>query len=242
MRVISETGYYHIILRGNGKQIVFEERADYLHFLHLMKQYSGENHVKICAFCLMQNHIHLLVCDNDRNISLFMRRLAGNYAVWFNRKYERTGHLFQGRYIARTVESDEALCIVFRYILNNPRKAGICSAADYPWSSYKAYGNPNSFVDTEVLTEFLGSFAQYAEYIGTDDDEKNDYVFTKRGHDDEWAKKVIRRSLKIENGSVLKSFDQEARNEALRTLREAGLSVRQIERLTGISKSVIQRQ
>ncbi len=239
-RQVSATGYYHVILRGNGKQIIFEEEGDYLHFLGLLKQYSGENKVVVCAFCLMENHVHLLVYDKDENISMFMKRIAGNYALWFNRKYGRIGHLFQDRYKSRPVESDDALCTVFRYILNNPREAGICSAAEYRWSSYKAYGNPNSFADTKILTELIGSFEEYAAYIeGKYEDD--DPEIHRRARDDIWAVSVMKEVLGIEHGAVIRSYDKESRNSALRQLREQGLSVRQIERLTGISRGIIQR-
>ena len=84
-RPLSEIGYYHLILRGNGKQIIFEERSDYVHFLQNLKQYSTENEIKINAFCLMENHVHLLVFDKKRNLPVFMKRLAGNYSIWFNK-------------------------------------------------------------------------------------------------------------------------------------------------------------
>ncbi len=232
-------GYYHLILRGNGKQIIFEDRADYVHFLHNLKQYSAENKITVIAFCLMGNHVHLLVCDKERNLSLFMKRIAGNYAVWFNRKYERTGHLFEGRYLCVPVESEDRLCTVFRYILNNPRKAHICDASEYPWSSYTSYGNPLSFVDTSVMEEMLGSFEKYAAYIAAKY-EDDDFYFPFRKRDDEWAASIIRNTLGAEGGDI-RSFDAEARNDAIRKIREKGLSFRQIERMTGISKSVIQR-
>ena len=241
IRPISETGYYHLIIRGNGKQIIFEERADYIHFLHNLKQYSSENKITINAFCLMENHVHLLIYDKEHNQSLFMKRLAGNYALWFNKKYDRAGHLFQGRYTCRMIESDDALCSVFRYILNNPLKAGICPPAEYQWSSYGRYGDPRSFVDTKILVELLGSFEEYAAYINMKYEDCEDPEFQSPVHDDEWAKEVMQKILNIENGSSIQSYDKESRNEALRQLRENGLSIRQIERLTGISKGIIQR-
>ncbi len=240
-RPVSDTGYYHLTLRGNGKQIIFEERADYIHFLYNLKQYSAENKITINAFCLMENHVHLLVFDKEHNLSMFMKRLAGNYALWFNKKYDRVGHLFQGRYSCRLIESDDALCTVFRYILCNPAKAGICAPEEYQWSSYGRYGDTRSFVDTKILVELLGSFEEYAAYINAKHEDAEDPEFQNPVRDDEWARTVMKETLNIENGSVLRSLDKRSRNEALRTLREKGLSIRQIERLTGISKSIIQR-
>ena len=237
-RIFSENGYYHLILRGNGKQIIFEEKADYIRFLHLLKQYGIEFRISVCAFCLMENHVHLLICDREQNISDFMKNLAGNYAIWFNKKYQRKGHLFQERYISHPAESENALCTVFRYILNNPRNVGICSEAEYPWSSYNRYGTPNSFVDTKNLTELFGSYEEYEEYINAKYEEECPAI---RRSDDEWAKMAIKNALNVENRFVIQSYDRTSRNESIRKLREKGLSVHQIERSTGISKSVIQR-
>ena len=239
-REISERGYYHLILRGNSKQIIFEDRADYIHFLNNLKQYSEEHKIAVNAYCLMENHVHLLVCAGDQDISMFMKRLAGNYALWFNRKYQRTGHLFESRYTSKAIHSDNYLCTVFRYILNNPSDNNICPAADYPWSSYHSYGNPKSFVDTKILMEFIGSFKEYEAFLNSknEDDEIGAFI-SKR--DDEWAKSVIKKTLSIESGTKLQTYDMKTRNEAIRQLKEKGLSIRQMERLTGISKGAIQR-
>ena len=239
-RVLGESGYYHIIARGIGKQILFEEPNDFVHMLHLINRFGIETNVKINAYCLMENHFHLLVYDIEHNTPLFMKKLAGTYAAYFNRKYGRTGHLFQDRYISKNIECEDTLLTVFRYILNNPREAAICNASEYAWSSYKKYGNPNSFVDTMILQELLGSFEEYAAYIDAKY-EDDDTEIEDRAHDDEWAKSVIRKFLKIESGTALQTFDRKTRNDSIKLLKEKGLSVRQIERLTGISKSVIQR-
>ena len=237
-RPVSERGYYHLMVRGNSKLPIFEEQADYIHFLNNLKQYSIDHNIAINAYCLMPNHVHLLICDPEIHKSIFMKRLVGNYAIWFNKKYGRSGHLFENRYVCKPIEGDDLLCTVFRYILVNPQDAGICAPADYPWSSYNRYGNPNSFVDTKVLTELLGSFQEYAVYINSK--HADEEIFPRR-QDDEWAKRVIKEELHVTSGTELQTFDWKLRNDAIRKLREAGLSFRQIERLTGISKGVIQR-
>ena len=237
-----EYGYYHLTMRGVGKQIIFEERCDYIHFLNLLKRFGLDTNVRICAFCLMENHVHLLIYDPDDHLSLFMQKLGGGYSWYFNHKYERIGHLFQDRFGSVPIESEERLLTVLRYILNNPREAGICSAPEYEWSSYSRYGDPNSFVDTLVLQELLGSFEEYAAFINAEDEEhENPVVHERQSHNDEWAKAVIRETLNGQTGTVLRSFDWQKRNKVLSELKEKGLSVRQIERLTGISKSVVQR-
>ena len=233
-------GYYHMTARGISGQDIFEERADYIRYLHLLKRFGEETDVKICAYCLMGNHIHLLVYDKNDNISRFAQKLTGTYAMYFNTKYNRPGYLFQGRFGSVPIESDIQLLRTFRYILNNPEEGGICPKDRYEWSSYSKYGNPASFVDTTVLVEMLGSFEDYRAFLDSveDEPEKRTAVFA---HNDEWAKSVIREVLNGENGMVLKSYDAEKRDEILRMLKAKGLSIRQIARLTGISKSVIQR-
>ena len=238
-RVYSESGYMHITARGNGKQILFEEKPDYLFFLHLLKKYSIETKVSICAFCLMENHVHLLIYDPEKNVSLFMKKLCVTYAGYFNRKYDRIGHLFQGRFGSKVIDDEDYLLTVFRYILNNPRESEINNAAEYPWSSYKSYDNPNSFVDTGIIQELLGSWQDYAEFISSKYEEDSELQVVK--HNDEWAQKIIRDYLNIESGTVLQSYDFQKRNDAIRLLKEKGLSIRQIERLTGINRNAIHR-
>ncbi len=256
----SETGYYHLIVRGNARQIIFEEQADYIRFLHLLKRFGLETQISICAFCLMENHVHILIYDqttdrsrdNDprspasgepenNHVSLFMQKLGVSYSYYFNQKYHRTGHLFEDRFTGIPIESEDHLLTTFRYILNNPRKAGICEASEYQWSSYNRYGNPHSFVDTTVLQELLGSFDEYAAYIAAKYEEEEPPKEQTSVHDDEWAKEEIHNLLNVQSCTDLQAWDWNRRTEALRLLKEHGLSVRQIARLTGISKSAVQR-
>ncbi|MBQ6509090.1 MAG: transposase [Flexilinea sp.] len=231
----SESGYSHIIIRGNGKQILFEEREDHVFFLSILKRYSKETSVIICAYCLMENHVHLLVYDPNDQLSLFMKKLGVSYSGYFNHKYDRVGHVFQGRYISEPVESESYLLTVFRYILNNPHKAGICPAAEYEWNSYKLYGSKNSFVDTGIFQELIGGWNSYSAFIaGENDDQCLEYEDHR--HDDEWAKAVIQKELNLSSGTLLKAWPFDKRNAALRSLKEKGLSLRQIERLTGINR------
>ena len=171
---------------------------------------------------------------------MFMKRLAGNYALWFNRKYQRKGHLFESRYTSIAIHGDDYLCTVFRYIINNPKDKNICPAAEYPWSSYRSYGHPKSFVDIKILMELIGSFEEYEAFLNAKY-ENDEIGFISDKRDDEWAKAVIKKTLNIESGTKLQTYDWETRNDAIRSLKKNGLSIRQIERLTGISKGSIQR-
>lgn len=237
VRIYGESGYMHIYTRGNNKQIIFEDKADYIYYLNLLKNYCSEIGIRICCFCLMDNHVHLLIYDLEQNIPKLMKRLNAAYSGYFNWKYKRTGHLFEGRYNSIPIESEEYLLRAFRYILNNPKKANICIAKDYLWSSYSRYGKSESFVDTSVFQDLIGNWEDYESFVSADYEDCPELeTFTR---DDNWAKAVMRDVLRIKNGSDLQHYDANARNESLQVLKSRGLTIRQIERLTGISQNII---
>ena len=235
------TDYYHLIVRGIGKQVLFEQPADYRYYLKQLEKCSEECCISICAYCLMENHVHLLVRDPDFCQSLFMKKLGICYALYFNEKYERTGHLFQDRFLSELIENEQYLLNVFRYILNNPVKAGLCSAAAYGWSSYGEYDREGSFVDTSIFHELIGDRDAFRRFMCVDSDgECLDYD-SKKGWENYRAQQVISSYLDGKSGTVLQSMERKERDRALRELKGKGLTVRQLERLTGINRNVIQR-
>ncbi|MBQ3849619.1 MAG: transposase, partial [Clostridia bacterium] len=100
-RRLSETGYFHVIVRGIGKQLLFEHDDDYRYYLMLLERYISQLSVSVCAYCLMENHVHLLLKDSKNELSLFMKKMGVSYSSYFNKKYDRTGHLFQDRFFSR---------------------------------------------------------------------------------------------------------------------------------------------
>lgn len=239
-RTMSESGYMHIIVRGIGKQLLFEEPADYKHYLKKLEKYCLETEVKICAYCLMENHVHFLAKGNSASIILLMKKIGVSYSGYFNKKYDRVGHLFQDRYLSEPIENEGYLLTVYRYILQNPEKAGICKSSQYTWSSYKIFENVPEFMDLSVVKAFLRDRTRLESFILQKNDEKcldNDRI----KKDDEWAKEKIKLCLGVASGTVLQSFEKEERDEALIKLKKSGLSIRQIERLTGINRNIIQR-
>ena len=259
------SGYYHVIARGNGKQIIFEEEKDYRYFLRLLEKYSKETAIQICAYCLMENHVHILLCDTGKMCSLFMQKLEITYAWYYNHKYERSGHLFQGRYLREVVDQQEYLLGVFRYILKNPEKAGICKASEYKWNSYYSYGKKDSFLYTDLLEALIGDWEEYTTFIcaekekgkaGKESREDDSFVDKKEfleydrctnrhqdnsRHDDEWAKKLIQDIFCVRSGTEIRTMEKTKRDAAIRELKKRGLSFRQIERLTGVGLGIISR-
>ena len=102
----SESGIYHVMLRGINKQVIFEDEEDSLKFLETLKNYKAISGYKIFAYCLMSNHIHLLLKVEKENLDLIIKRIASSYVYWYNWKYHRSGHLFQDRFKSEPVEDD----------------------------------------------------------------------------------------------------------------------------------------
>ena len=239
-RIKSENGLYHLITKGNGSQILFVDRDDHLYFLSLLERFSREFSVSVLAYCLMDNHVHLIVRDINDNVSTFMRKLDVSYSLFFNKKYERSGHLFHDRYKSEAIDSDVYLLRAFRYVLNNPQKAGICSADEYEWNSYRLYGDRTSFVDTSILQDQIGDPDEYQAFIAGENDDTC-MEFENRKHDDEWGLEIIRELFGVSSGTMLQTWPWEKRNAAIRALKKKGMTIRQIERLTGINRGTIQK-
>ena len=129
-REISENSTYHIMLRGINQQQIFEEAEDYTKFLEILKHYQAVSEYKVYAYCLMGNHIHLLMEFGKEDIGQVFKRIGAKYVYWYNIKYGRKGHLFQDRYKSEPVDDDSYFLTVMRYIHQNPIKAGLCKKVD----------------------------------------------------------------------------------------------------------------
>lgn len=153
---------YHIVCRGNHKEIIFKEEIDFVVYLRILRNnfkfYEDEDY-KLISYCLMDNHVHLLVKTEKQDPSFFMIRLNSMYAKYFNDKYEYIGHLFQARYFSNLITNVGELLEVSRYIHLNPVRANIAKIPeDYKWSSYnKILSNQNKELyihDKEILDIF----------------------------------------------------------------------------------------
>ncbi len=122
----SESGIYHIMLRGINQQQIFEDEEDNTKFIQVLKDCKAVSEYKILAYCLMGNHVHILIKIEKEPIEQVFKRICGRYVYWYNVKYQRVGHLFQDRFKSEPVEDDAYLMTVIRYIHQNPVKAGLC--------------------------------------------------------------------------------------------------------------------
>ena len=111
-RIKSNSGIYHIIMRGINRQTIFEDEEDYNKFIQTMQRYKEIYVYKIYAYCFMRNHLHLLLKEGKEPLETIMRRICGSFVFWYNRKYGRIGCLFQNRYWSEPVEDNEYLLAV----------------------------------------------------------------------------------------------------------------------------------
>lgn len=158
-RVWFPNAKYHVTSRGNRKETLFYEPQDYFKFLTILKETKDKYPFIIQSYCLMTNHYHLQINTQQYNISYIMQIINSNYARYHNKKYELTGHVFQGRCNPELILFPDYELEVNRYIHLNPLKANIVTNLnDYPWSSYHAYAHnkPDPLIDdtSQFLTLF----------------------------------------------------------------------------------------
>ena len=248
-RVFSQTDVYHVILRSVNQHIIFEEDYDYQKFLFILSDCKKKYNVEVCAYCLMNNHIHILIKSPSDVLSNFFQSLETIFVRWYNNKYKRSGHLFQDRFHSYAVEDMGAFLSVIYYIHNNPVKANICRfSSDYKWSSSGAYyGKENTLVDLSLACNIAGSKESLQHFFAREPDREDDEMFandhrqTKHFCTDEQALVIFRNTTNLSSTSEVGKVTKAKRNEYVRSLREKGLTVKQIARLMDISEATIKR-
>ena len=240
----SESGIYHVMLRGINQQQIFEDTEDCNKFIQILHECKAVSEFKLFAYCLMNNHIHLLIKPEKEPIEQVFKRIGARYVYWFNVKYQRVGHLFQDRFKSEPVEDDAYFLMVLRYIHQNPTKAGICkNIEDYKYSSYQEYITKPWLVDTNFVFDMISK----KEFIRYNNEANFDKCLEvedtpKIRVTDEQAKRIIKTVSKCENSTEFQSLDSKLRDEYIAILKQNGLSIRQISRLTGISFGVVRKR
>jgi putative transposase len=159
LRIEIPGGLYHVIVRGNERRAVFRDDRDRERYLDRLAHYREKFGFEFLAYCLMTNHVHLAIETGKAPLSRIMAGLQSSYTQYFNRRHDRVGHLFQGRYKAFLVEKDRYALALVRYIHENPVKARICERPeDAPWSSDRFYrkGKGPEWLDLDRILRMLG--------------------------------------------------------------------------------------
>ena len=239
----SNVGIYHIMLRGVNGQQIFEEQEDCDKFLQVLKDCKAISGFNLFAYCLMGNHIHILLQETSEPIELVMKRIATRFVYWYNIKYQRAGHLFQDRFKSEPIENDAYFLTVLRYIHQNPIKAGICkNVADCENSSYNEYFKNSDLVDSDFVFEIISKdeFAKFNSenvFDGCLDVEDKPKVKVT----DEQAKKIIEKISKCKNVAEFQALANILKEKYIKKFHEKGISVRQIARLCGVSKGMVEK-
>ena len=251
----SGTGIYHVMLRGINRQNIFEEEEDYIRFKNLLFQMvcpvdeSGKPLPARCtfyAYCLMSNHVHLLIREAAEDLASVIKRIGTAYAQYYNKKYQHFGHLFQDRFKSEPVNDNAYFFTLLQYIHQNPLSAGIAKTiSSYPWSSWSEYEQAKIGIPTicntksvlarlpidnlrELVNEPLPKTVMVLDYdsgsVSRSDDEIKNY---------------LRDVFEIQHPTDIQKMERERQDEVLHHLKQFGASLRQIVRLTGISYSIV---
>lgn len=164
-RTISPTDYYHIMMRGNNRESIFIDPEQKTYFSKLLESIRKDAIIEISAYCIMSNHVHLLLKGDIKDISSIMKKINIRYAVFFNKKSDRIGHVFQDRFRSEIINDDAHFLQVIRYIHNNPVNANIVNnVQDYKWHSYYDFLNNRSNIISPVqLSSIMGLFGNNIE-------------------------------------------------------------------------------
>lgn len=253
-RDVSSTGIYHVMIRGINKMKLFEDMSDKYKFLEILSKMKCQGEYLLYAFCLMDNHAHLLFKEENESISMSMKRICVSYSYYFNSKHNRVGHVFQDRFRSERIENDEYLLGCMRYIHNNPVKAAIVSSPEgYKFSSYNIYIDKDemSLVTKELILDIFSedkssALDQYVKFSN----QPEGLNFIDISEDDNMNNaadplKKIKNILAKHNHtieSIITHKNAKERNLVLRDLKEnTNITVTEISRVLGISKYVIYR-
>ena len=245
------TGFYHVCARGTGKQIIFETDDDRWEFLELMRDCCRDAGVTVVAWCLMSNHVHLVLADYEDAMSAAMQRLLLMYARRFNKRIGRAGCLFQDRFERRSLDTDWQVMEAIRSVHAGPQEAGMSLIERYPWSSFaehlRAYDSDaadvtRGFSDPSCVLELFGSAEGFIAYSLAMSDGGEPALCDMK--ETEWERHAFADKFAESLGVPLhgvKAASLAQRNTVIFGLHDAGFTVRQIERYTGIGKSTVSR-
>lgn len=257
-RRLSESKIYHIIIRGNERQNIFRSAEDKEKFLEILRIKRKEGCYEYLAYCLMDNHVHLIIDQGEENIAKIMQGINVRYAQYFNKRYDRIGHLFQDRFKSEEIGDDRYLLAAVRYIHNNPVKVGMVETpANYRWSSYNSYINSGvdlGIVNCKIVRSIFSEEKDRAITLFKE--------FSMLNSEDTFidlSDKVVANEISIQNEEQARDFvlnylrqqhieiealknDKQNRNALIIQLKnQSRMSVRGIANLLGLDRNMIQR-
>ena len=248
LREFSSSKIYHIIIKGIDEGTIFYDDEDRNVFLNKLKITKKKYKYKVLAYCLMNNHVHLVISTENENLSKGIQSLIIRYARYFNRKYDRKGPFVQNRFNSKKVESQRYFLEVCRYVHRNPEKAGIEKTDKYRWSSYHEYIGKEKIIDRRFLMHYLGNdIINFTEYTTQKDSKQEinrlaEFEMIRKLSDD-IVIKIILDKLKFSSvDEIINYFKNEKNHEKIRALKEIqGTNPTQIRRIIRVSRRLIEK-
>jgi len=244
------------MLRGNSGRDIFLDDEDRQKFLNTLTNKKKDNEFILYAYCLMDNHVHLVLKENKDNISHIMKRINTVYAIYFNKKYQQSGHFFQDRFKSEVIEGEPYLLAAIRYIHNNPLKARLVKVPeDYKWSSYSEYLNNQTrmIITEDVLRLFsknlpkaLSLFIKFSQ-----EEDKRDFLEYKEGNQNKKEINTNQKAINFRDQYLKKNHLEltslkERRNKIFRDKliselkNKSVLADREIANLLEINRGIVQ--
>ena len=241
-RIDAPLGEYHVIVKGNLGQVIFEDDDDRIAFLEAVVHYRKKYGFKLHAYALMDNHVHMLINADGKMMASAMQAIQLKYVKHYRDKYELDGHLFKGRYYSVPVYDSYAKIAEIRYIHNNPVKAGLGTIDKYKWSSYNEYISGKRICDIEDFLPLFDGVEGYKKTMGLPDDsmqyEGNSFVRIS----DQKARMIIASITEECDIAGIAILPVEERNELIKTIhKKTSISCNQLSRLVGINRGVISK-
>lgn len=242
IRECAYEGSHHIILKGIDRNNIFNNNDDKDYFIYLLTRYSNKLNIKINCYSLMNNHVHILATvDGNYPIGEYVKRICISYTEhYFNKKYDREGSLFQGKFFSRVINDDNDYITVVKYILNNPKKGGIARNLEYKYSSFKetvkAY-NLNkdiTFIDTSIIRSIIKNREEFIRY--TNKNEEIVLCDEAYRYKDSEILNVIVSSTESGKISEIREIKEEKLRKIFNELIKVNISVNRIARICSMGR------
>lgn len=242
-RIKSESGVYHVMLRGINRQQIFNDEEDNAVFLATLKRYCNAGGHKVYAYCLMGNHVHIVLREGHEPFNILMRKIGASFVRWYNLKYSRAGSLYQDRYKSEPIEDTTHLVNAIRYLHMNPVNARLCAEpSGYLWSSFHEYAmGEQNLVSIQAVLRSVNRETLLAPLDVAEQTQFMEPPEPKAGLTDVRARAIIMEVSGCADASAFARLDGDEKARFLQQLCETGLSVSQLCRLTGTSYALARK-
>ena len=248
IRELSNSKVYHIIIKGNNDSLIFYDDMDRNVFLDRIKLTKEEFKYKVYAYCLMSNHVHMVIEVPNENLSKAIQSLTIRYVSYFNKKYDRKGPFVQNRFKSKNIENQRYFLEVCRYVHRNPEKAGIEKTNQYKWSSYQEYIGKEKIIEKKTLLYYLNdsieNFIKYTNKVESVNEIMNyaDFEINNKLNDQELINIILE---KFNYDSIDKAINHFKEKENLKDLEELKninkITKGQLSRIIRVDKRIIEK-